>query len=100
MAAFSNASDAFFDERTSPRVYRNANLNRQPSGTDPYGGMNPPMFGAEAPLPNMRFDTMRDGFGAPLQNTGAGNIHFPYDASAAQTWSAGGASLAPFGNGM
>ncbi|KIW68571.1 hypothetical protein PV04_04509 [Phialophora macrospora] len=102
MAAFSNASDAFYDERTSPRAYRNSHLNRQASGGDPYSNnnMNPPMFGAEAPLQNMRFDNMRDGFGGPMQNAGAANIHFPYDASAAQTWSAGGASLAPFGNGM
>jgi hypothetical protein len=101
MAAFSNASDAFYDERTSPRAYRNSHLNRQASGGDPYNNnMNAPMFGAEAPLQNMRFDNMRDGFGAPMQNAAAANIHFPYDASAAQTWSAGGASLPPFGNGM
>lgn len=100
MAAFSNASDAFYDERNSPRAYRNQHLNRQASGADPYSNMNPQMYGAEAPMPNMRYDTMRDGFGAHMQNAGAGNVHFPYDASAAQTWSAGGASLAPFGNGM
>ena len=99
MAAFSNASEAFYHDRSSPRAYRNTQLNRQAGGADPYGSMNAPMYGAEAPMPNMRFDNMRDGFGAPMQNTG-GNIHFPYDASAAQTWSAGGASLAPFGNGM
>ena len=100
MAAFTNASDAFYDDRTSPRTYRNQALNRQAGGSDPYGGMNGPVFGGEAPVPNMRYDGMRDGFGAPLQNAGAGNVHFPYDASAAQTWSAGGASLGPFGNGM
>jgi hypothetical protein len=98
MASFSNAADAFYDERTSPRAYRNQVPNRQPSVTDPYTTLNPPMFGAE--VPNMRYDNMRDGFGAPLQNAQSGNVHFPYDPNAAQTWSAGGASLAPFGNGM
>ncbi|KAJ9602180.1 Peptidyl-prolyl cis-trans isomerase pin4 [Cladophialophora chaetospira] len=100
MAAFSNAADAFYDDRNSPRAYRNQVLNRQASGADPYNNMNPQMYGAEAPMSNMRYDSMRDGFGAPMHNAGAGNNHFPYDASAAQTWSAGGASLAPFGTGM
>ncbi|EXJ76675.1 uncharacterized protein A1O5_01183 [Cladophialophora psammophila CBS 110553] len=102
MAAFSNASDAFYDDisSTSPRAYRSAQLNRQGGRADPYGSMGAPMFGAEGALPNMRFDGMRDGFGAPMQNHGVGNINFPYDASAAQTWSSGGASLQSFGNGM
>jgi hypothetical protein len=100
MAAFSNAADAFYDDRTSPRTYRNQLLNRQAGGADPYASMNAPGFGGDGTVPNMRYDGMRDGFGAPSQNAGAGNVHFPYDASAAQTWSAGGASLAPFGNGM
>ena len=100
MAAFSNASEAFYDERTSPRAYRNAHLNRQGPGTDPYGGMNGSMYGSETNMSNMRFENMRDGFGAPMQNNGTGNAHFPYDASAAQSWSATGPSLAPFGNGM
>lgn len=58
------------------------------------------MFGAEGSLPNMRFDNMRNDFGGPMQNPGAGNIHFPYDAGAAQTWSSGGGPLQSFGNGM
>jgi len=102
MATFSNASETFYEEvsGTSPRAFRNAQLNRQPVRADGYGGMHAPMFGAEGSLPAMRFDAMRDGFGGPMQNPGAGNIHFPYDASAAQTWSSGGASLQSFGNGM
>lgn len=101
MEAFSNASDAFYDERPSPRAYRNTHLNRQASGTENYNNMATPIFGGETAVPNMRFDNIRDGFGAPLQNNAAaGNVHFPYDASTAQTWSSGGASLGPFGNGM
>lgn len=101
MATFSNASEAFYDDvsGTSPRAFRNAQLNRQGNRTD-YGNMNAPMFGAEGSVPNMRFDNMRDGFGAPIPNPGAGNIHFPYDAGAAQTWNSGGGSLQSFGNGM
>ena len=99
MAAFSNPLDAFYDDRNSPRNYRNQLPNRQAGGADPYASMSAAAFGAEAPMPSIRYDSMRDGFGT-IQNTGAGNAHFPYDASAAQTWSGGGASLAPFGNGM
>jgi hypothetical protein len=59
------------------------------------------MFGAEGSLPTMRFDNMREGFGAsPMQNPGAGNAHFPYDAGAAQTWNSNGGPLQSFGNGM
>ena len=100
MAAFSNASDAFYDDRNSPRQYRNQLQNRQAGGADPYANMNAPVYGTDGSVPNMRYDGMRDGFGAHLQNNGGGNVHFPYDASAAQTWSAGGPSLGSFGNGM
>ena len=102
MATFSNASEAFYDDvsGTSPRAFRNAQVNRQATRTD-YAGVNGPMFGAEGSLPNMRFDNMRDGFGAPpIPNPGAGNIHFPYDAGAAQTWNSGAGALPSFGNGM
>jgi hypothetical protein len=101
MAAFSNASEAFYDERTSPRAYRNQGINRQAGGEQQYGaGMNGQMFGADTAAPNMRYETMRDGFGGPMQGGGVGNVHFPYDASAAQTWSAGAPGQGPFGNGM
>ncbi|KIX09751.1 uncharacterized protein Z518_00832 [Rhinocladiella mackenziei CBS 650.93] len=101
MATFSNTAESFYDDvsNTSPRAFRNAQLNRQAGRTD-YGGMNAPMFGAEGSLPTMRFDNMRDGFGTPMQAPGAGNVHFPYDAGAAQTWGSSGGSLQSFGNGM
>lgn len=102
MATFSNASEAFYEDLpgTSPRTFRNAQLSRPGGRTEGYGGMNGPMFGPEVSLPTMRFDNIRDGFGGPMQNPGAGNVHFPYDASAAQTWSSSGGSMQSFGNGM
>ncbi len=102
MATFSNPSEAFYDDlsSTSPRAFRNPQLNRQMGRNDGYGGINPPMFGNEGPVPSMRFENMRDNFGAPMQNPGAGNVHFPYDAGAAQTWNSSGPSLHNFGNGM
>ncbi|KIW53801.1 hypothetical protein, variant [Exophiala xenobiotica] len=102
MATFSNPSEAFYDDlsSTSPRAFRNPQLNRQMGRNDGYGGINPPMFGNEGPVPSMRLENMRDNFGAPMQNPGAGNVHFPYDAGAAQTWNSSGPSLQNFGNGM
>ncbi|KAJ9629183.1 hypothetical protein, variant [Exophiala oligosperma] len=103
MATFSNASEPFYDGLTdsSPRAFRNPPLNRQMGRNEGYGGANQPMFGNEGPLPSMRFDNMRDNFGAPMPNPGAGNVHFPYDAGAAQTWnSTAPSNMQSFGNGM
>ncbi|EXJ91894.1 hypothetical protein A1O3_00444 [Capronia epimyces CBS 606.96] len=103
MATFSNASDAFYDDLsgTSPRAFRNAQLSRPNARNDGYGNMGPSMFGNEGSLPTMRFDNVRDGFGGPMQNHGVANVHFPYDAGAAQTWSSnGGPHPQSFGGGM
>jgi len=102
MATFSNASEAFYDDvsGTSPRAFRNPQMNRPIGRNDGYGSMHNPMYGAEGSLPTMRFDNMRDGFNGQMQNPAAGNIHFPYDAGAAQTWSSSGGSLQSFGSGL
>jgi len=104
MATFSNPSGTFYDDVSgrSPRGFRNPQLNRPVGGVaDGYGaGMQGSLFGADGSLPSMRFDSIRDGFGAPLQNPMTGNPHFPYDAGAAQTWSSSGGSMQSFGNGM
>ncbi|KAI1615677.1 hypothetical protein EDD36DRAFT_194364 [Exophiala viscosa] len=101
MATFSNASEAFYDDLsgTSPRAFRNPQMGRQ-GRSDGYGGINPPMFAHEPSVPSMRFDNMRDAFGAPMQNPSGGNVHFPYDPGAAQTWASGGGPPQSFGNGM
>lgn len=101
MATFSNASEAFYDDLsgTSPRAFRNPQMSRQ-GRSDGYGGINPPMFANEPSLPSMRFDNMRDAFGAPMQNPSGGNVHFPYDPGAAQTWASSGGPPQSFGNGM
>lgn len=88
MATFSNPSEGFYDESShrSPRTMRNPQLTRHNSRPmDGYNTMQGSMFGNGTNGPNMRFDTMRDNFGPPMQG---GNNHFPYDAGAAQTWNA------------
>jgi hypothetical protein len=103
MAAFSNTSEAFFDDisNRSPRTFRGPQMNRQqPGRMDGYAGMQG-MFGQDHSMPSLRFGgNMRDAFGAPMQGLGTSNMNFPYDMQAAQTWN-GGAPLQPFaGNGM
>lgn len=46
---------------------------------------------------NMRFNS---GPFAPPQQNGAGNVHFPYDSAAAQTWNAGTNGIPNFGVGL
>jgi hypothetical protein len=102
MATFSNASEAFYDDLSgnSPRTFRNAQMNRPLGRNDVYGGMHAPMYGADAQIPTMRFDNIRDGFGSQMPNPAGNNAHFPYDASAAQTWSSSSGPMQAFGNGL
>ena len=82
MAAFSNPSEAFYDDANrSPRSFRNPQMNRQQG----YPGMQG-MFGNDNS--SLRFGgNMRDAFGAPMAGPGISNMNnFPYDPQAAQTW--------------
>lgn len=102
MATFSNPADAFYDNSTgpSPRGFRNPSMTRPMGRNDGFGTVQGSMFGHDNGIPSMRFDNARDGFGMGMPNVTTNNAHFPYDPSAAQTWSAGPGSLPPFGNGM
>jgi hypothetical protein len=103
MAAFSNASEPFYEDLSnrSPRGFRGPQMNRQQVGrVDTYPGMQG-MFGTENAIPSLRFGgNPRDQF-AGLQGPGNVNMNFPYDVNAAQTWGSGGGPLPSFGgNGM
>ncbi|KAJ4670593.1 RNA-binding post-transcriptional regulator cip2 [Exophiala dermatitidis] len=102
MATFSNAPEGFYDDLsgTSPRAFRNPPLNRQNNRNDGYGTVGSSMFGTEGSVPTMRFDNVRDGFGGPMQNQGVGNVHFPYDPGAAQTWGTNGGPLQSFSGNL
>ena len=56
------------------------------------------MYGSENAQP--RYANGRDPFGMQMQNIGANNMNFPYDAAAAQTWNAGPPMSSFPGNAM
>lgn len=111
MATF-NMNDGFYDDHPSrsPRSYRGQQpqLNRTNSRPmdSAYGSMHGTMFANNSAFngngvgQNMRFNS---GPFAPMQNgvpSGpAGNAHFPYDSTAAQTWNAGSNGIPNFGLG-
>ena len=113
MATFSNMNEGFYDERAarSPRSYRNQppmnRANSRPMDSA-YGSMQGAMFANNNSFSNnnigqnMRFNSgpfaphMQNG----MPNGPAGNVHFPYDSTAAQTWNAGSNGIPNFGVGL
>lgn len=114
MAAFGNMNDGFYDDHPSrsPRSYRNPapQLNRANSRPmdSAYGSMQGAMFTNNNSFSsnnvgqNLRFGS--GPFVPPMQNGmpngPVGNVHFPYDSAAAQTWNAGSSGLPNFGVGL
>ena len=97
MATFSNPSENIYENipNHTPKGYQNPPLNRQMGRTDGYGTVHGSVF-SDGSFPPMRFEGGRDPFGA-LQNHVPGNVHFPYDPAAAQTWSSGSGPFQSFG---
>jgi len=113
MATFSNMNEGFYDNPTSrsPRTYRNhqPQLNRANSRPmdSAYGSMQGGMFANNNSYNNNNAQSLRYGgghFAGPMQNGmqngPVGNVHFPYDPAAAQTWNAGSNGIPNFGGGL
>ena len=114
MATFSNMNDNFYDDAISrsPRSYRSqqpqlnrANSRPMDSG---YGSMQGAMFSNNNTFSSNHIQQLRYGGAGPfapqmpngMQSNAGGNIHFPYDSTAAQTWNAGTSGLPSLGMGL
>ncbi|KAK5087618.1 Peptidyl-prolyl cis-trans isomerase pin4 [Exophiala xenobiotica] len=105
-------NEGFYDHPTSrsPRSYRNhqPQLNRangRPMDSA-YGSMQGAMYTNNTSYNNNNNNvgqSLRFGggpFGPSMQNGPVGNVHFPYDSAAAQTWNAGSNGIPNFGTGF